>query len=73
MTYLYYTYFLSLVVFFLIYFKILLSTNLEKIFKQGKTTEIRFTYYLLSFVLSAITSFGIVSLVYSILKILKIY
>lgn len=73
MTYLYYTYFLSLVVFFLIYFKILLSTNLEKIFKQGKTTEIRFTYYLLSFVLSAITSFGIVSLVYSILKILNIY
>ncbi len=73
MTYLYYTYFLSLVVFFLIYFKILLSTNLEKIFKQGKTTEIRFTYYLLSFILSAITSFGIVSLVYSILKILNIY
>ena len=73
MQYLYYTYFVSLIIFFLIYFKILLGTNLENIFKQGKTTEIRFTYYLISFILSTITSFGIVSLVYSILKVLKIY
>ena len=73
MQYLYYTYFVSLIIFFLIYFKILLGTSLEKIFKQGKTTEIRFTYYLISFILSTITSFGIVSLVYSILKVLKIY
>ena len=73
MQYLYYTYFVSLIIFFLIYFKILLGTNLENIFKQGKTTEIRFTYYLISFILSTITSFGIVSLVYSMLKVLKIY
>lgn len=73
MTFLYYTYFVSLIIFFLVYFKILLSSNFEKFFKQGKTSEIRFSYYLISFVLSTITSFGIVSLVYSVLKVLKIF
>ena len=73
MTVLYYSYFVSLLNFFLIFLKILMSINIEKIFQKGKIREIRGFYFLISFVLSTITSFGLISFMYSILKVLNIF
>lgn len=73
MTVLYYSYFVSLLIFFLIFLKILMSINIEKIFQKGKIREIRGFYFLISFVLSTITSFGLISFIYSILKVLNIF
>ncbi len=70
---LYYSYFVSLLIFFLIFLKILMSINIEQIFKKGKIREIRGFYFLISFVLSTITSFGLISFIYSILKVLNIF
>ena len=69
---LYYSYFVSLLIFFLVFMKILMSINIEKIFKKNKTREIVFFHILISFVLSTITSFGLMSFIYSILIVLNI-
>ena len=70
---LYYSYFVGILIFFLIFLKILMSINVEKIFKKNKTREIVFFHFFISFVLSTITSFGVDSFVYSILKVLNIF
>lgn len=69
---LYYSYFVSILIFFLIFLKIMMSINIEKIFKKGKVREIAFFHFLISIVLSTITSFGLISFIYSILKVLNI-
>lgn len=70
---LYYSYFVGILIFFLIFLKILMSINIEKIFKKGKVREITFFHFLMSFVLSVITSFGLISFIYAILKVLNIF
>lgn len=63
---LYFAFFLIGTVLFL---KLLMSTNLEKIFKQGKIFEIRLTYLLLSFVLSFLFATSVVKLMETVYQI----
>lgn len=46
-----------------LYYKILRAARIERIFPQGKVTEIRICYILLIFVLSYLTTEGIFKLV----------
>lgn len=64
-------YFISFLVFVVIFLKILMETNLYKIFKQGKVFEIRLFYLLISMVLSTIMSLGITKLSESIFEIIN--
>lgn len=58
-----YLFFIMLVISFGIIFYLLLNTNFEKIFKKGKITEIRISFFIISFVLATIISIGITRLV----------
>ena len=51
-------------------FYLLLNTNFEKIFKKGKITEIRISFFLVSFIIATIISIGVTSLVEAIYTIL---
>ena len=64
-------YFGSFLIFFVIFLKILMETNLHKIFKQGKILEIRLFYLLLSVVLSTIVSLGLNKLIEVIYEIIN--
>lgn len=64
-------YFGSFLIFFVIFLKILMETNLHKIFKQGKILEIRLFYLLFSVVLSTIVSLGLNKLIEVIYEIIN--
>ncbi len=64
-------YFISFLVFFVIFLKLLMETNLYKIFKQGKILEIRLFYLLISMVMSTIMAFGITKLSEAIYEIIN--
>lgn len=64
---LYFAFFLISTILFL---KLLMSTNMEKIFKQGKVFEIRLTYLLISFILSFLFATSVVKLMETIYQII---
>lgn len=64
-------YFVSFLSFFVICLKILMETNLYKIFKQGKIIEIRLFYILLSVIMSTIISIGLTKFVEVIYEIIN--
>ncbi len=49
-----FAYFLLLFIFFILMFYLIKATNFEKIFKQGKTIEIKIGYFILSLILAHI-------------------
>lgn len=53
----------------LLFLKLLMSSNLEKFFKQGKIFEIRITYLMLSFILSFLFASSIVKLMETVYQI----
>lgn len=59
-------YFLILIISTCLFFYILTKTNFEQFFKKGHISEIRISYFLVSFILGTIFSIGIVKLVESI-------
>ncbi len=63
-------YFIMLVISTCLFFYILTKTNFEKIFKKGRISEIRISYFLVSFMLGTINAFGIVKLVETILELI---
>lgn len=65
-----YLFFIMLVISFGMVFYLLLNTNFEKIFKKGKITEIRISFFLVSFIIATIISIGVTSLVEAIYTIL---
>lgn len=65
-----YLFFITLVISFGMIFYLLLNTNFEKIFKKGKITEIRISFFLVSFIIATIISIGVTSLVEAIYTIL---
>lgn len=64
-------YFVSFLCFFIMSLKILMETNIHKIFKQGKILEIRLFYLLISIIMSTIISIGLVKFIESITKIIN--
>lgn len=64
-------YFVSFLCFFIMSLKILMETNIHKIFKQGKILEIRLFYLLISIIMSTIISIGLVKFIESISKIIN--
>lgn len=61
--YMAFLYLIMLVISGCLFFYLLTKTNFEKIFKKGQISEIRISYFLISFILATIFSFGIVKLV----------
>ncbi len=53
-----------------LFFYILTKTNFEKLFKKGRTSEIRASYVLLSFILGSVFSFFIVKLVETVTSLI---
>ncbi|MBQ8292598.1 MAG: DUF1146 domain-containing protein [Bacilli bacterium] len=53
-----------------VFMKILLATNLEKIFKQGKIFEIRITYLFLTVILSYLFSNALIELMKAMYNII---
>jgi uncharacterized membrane protein YwzB len=51
---------------FILILKILLSSNFEKLFKQGKILEIRFAYAIVTFILSFLFSSSLTKLLETI-------
>ncbi len=47
----------------ILFYKILMDSNLEKLFKQGKVSSIRATYLFLALLLSSITAWAFTSLI----------
>lgn len=45
--------------FFVVVFKILLDSNLDRFFKQGKVGSIRVAYFILSLAISFLVAFGL--------------
>lgn len=64
-------YFVSFLSFFVICIKILMETNIYKIFKQGKIIEIRLFYILLSAIMSTIISIGLTKFVEVVYEIIN--
>lgn len=64
-------YFGSFLCFFIISLKVLMETNLQKIFKQGKVFEIKLFYLLLSLIMSTIISFGLIKFIECITEIIN--
>lgn len=64
-------YFISFLIFFVISLKILMETNIYKVFKQGKIVEIRLFYILLSLIMSTILSFGLTKFINVIYEIIN--
>ncbi len=63
-------YFIMLLISTCLFFYILTKTNFDKIFKKGRISEIRISYFLVSFMLGTINAFGIVKLVETILELI---
>ena len=53
-----------------LFFYILTKTNFEKIFKKGRTSEIRASYVLVSFILGSVFSFFVVILVETVTSLI---
>ena len=53
-----------------LFFYILTKTNFEKIFKKGRTSEIRASYVLVSFILGSVFSFFVVKLVETVTSLI---
>ncbi len=51
--------------------KVILDSNFEKLFKQGRITSIRIAYFILIFVISFLTAFSFRELVNTIYNILN--
>ena len=49
---------------------VMLDTNFEKIFKKGRTSEIRASYVLVSFILGSVFSFFVVKLVETVTSLI---
>lgn len=52
--------------------KILLDSNFEKLFKQGRTSSIRVAYFIVIFLFSVLIAWGFRELIFVIYNILKI-
>lgn len=64
-------YFVSFLCFFIVSLKILMETNIQKIFKQGKILEIRLFYLLISIIMSTIISIGLIKFIECITEIIN--
>ena len=53
-----------------LFFYILTKTNFEKLFKKGRTSEIRASYVLVSFILGSVFSFFVVKLVETVTSLI---
>ena len=53
-----------------LFFYILTETNFEKLFKKGRTSEIRASYVLVSFILGSVFSFFVVKLVETVTSLI---
>lgn len=62
-------YIIVFVISFIIFFYLLLKSNFEKFFKQGKITEIRISYFLMSFILATIFSIGFMKIIESLYNV----
>lgn len=65
-----YLFFATLIISFGMFFYILMNTNVEKIFKKGKISEIRLAYFLISFVFATIFSSGLTKFIEAIYTII---
>jgi uncharacterized membrane protein YwzB len=65
-SWIYFGYFLFFLAFVVISFYLLLQTNFEKLFKQGKIFAIRCSYFILSLILSFLTTTSIFALITAI-------
>lgn len=62
-------YFVFFLISALLFLKLLMATNLEKIFKQGKIFEIRMAYLFLSFILGFLFASSLIKLMETIYNI----
>lgn len=64
-------YFFTFIVAFVMMYYLLLKSNFEKCFKQGKIQVIKVAMFLVSFVVASLFAFGMKSLMESIYTIIK--
>ncbi len=64
-------YFLSFLLSFIIIFYLLLKSNFEKCFKQGKTEAIKVAMFMITFILASLFAFGMKNLMECIYTLIK--
>lgn len=64
-------YFLTFIISFVIMYYLLLKSNFEKCFKQGKTEAIKVAMFMVAFITASLFAFGMKNLMESIYTIIK--